>query len=118
MTFELVLESGSAMADRDGIVFDVFPLGSTIVLEQFSVEGEAAPVLLGRDASPAGELPVEIDRESPALAVGHPAELFGRSTSPATGASAHIGFVSRAQGKLSDLAPPIAERLKALGYIE
>ena len=118
MTFELVLESGSAMADRDGIVFDVFPLGSTIVLEQFSVEGEAGPVLLGRDASPAGELPVEIDRESPALAVGHPDELFGRSTSPATGASAHIGFVSRAQGKLSDLAPPIAERLKALGYIE
>ena len=122
MTFEMFLDSEGGTADRGGIVFDVFPTDAAIALEQLTVDGEAVPVLMGRDTRWAGELPVEIVRESPDIAIDHPDELFQNSvpsaSGTATGASAHIGFVSRAQGKLSDLEPPIVERLKALGYVE
>jgi arylsulfatase A-like enzyme len=121
MTFEMFLDSERASPDRDGIVFDVFPTDATIALEQLTVDGVTVAVLMGRDARPAGELPLEIVRESPDIAIDHPDELFQlvpAASGTATGASAHIGFVSRAQGELSDLEAPIMERLKALGYVE
>jgi hypothetical protein len=122
MTFELILDNDGVIPDRDGIVFDVFPTEASIVLEQLSVDGESVPVLMGRDARSAGELPIAITRKSKAIAIDHPDELFAGSvpTDPETakGARARIGFVSRSQGELSDLEEPIVERLKALGYVE
>jgi len=112
--FDFGLASGSDRPDRDGIVFDVIPPDAQISIRRLTIGGRAVPVLLGRDETLAGSLPIPIDRE--AIAIDQPDDLF-RTSDPAV-STAHVGFVNRSQGELSDLADPIVERLKALGYVQ
>ncbi len=126
LVFELTLrnrpnpiaESPRRLVDHDRLLFSVDPPDAATDVETLEIDGEPAPIFLGRDAHPATGAPFALDLGALDLRGKRMENLFPATEEASSVAAlgAYLGVVRRARVPPVVLDAAVEERLRALGY--
>lgn len=107
------------LLDQDRMVVEVEPADAELVVEQFELAGQPAPVHLGPHLGRPLYAPVSFRRDAPELAVARMDTLLPvtKQVSIAARPGLYLGVVKRERREVA-IDPETERRLQELGYVE